>query len=373
MDIKLDFKDLNILCVDDDKEIIQSYKNLFRNLFNKVFISTNPLKAIEIFKKTKIDLVITDYLMPQMNGIEFSKEIRKIDPQIPIILITAFNEYHILKEALENNITYFLTKPFSIKILLNVLDKIKKEIIATKYLLKAQKEYIEYVDYQQNLTLKKQLTILEDESTTKKNRYFDINVFFKPKDILSGDSYLVKIYDEKIIIFIADGMGKGISASFTSLISTAFIKFCLKEYSFKETISKYQKFIKENLLEEETISFSFLEIFKNKINYAICGMPATLIKQNENIIKIKSNNPPFSKWLNEINISIFEDNFDEILTFSDGLSELYINENKLFLTVLKNYLKEYKHFSSFLRNIDDIILNQQDDITIIHLRRKNGN
>jgi len=373
MNINIDLKELNILCVDDDENIIQSYINLFRNLFNEVYVSTNPIEAIEIFKKNNIDLIITDYLMPQMNGIEFSKEIRKIDPQIPIILITAFNEYNILKEALENNITYFLTKPFSIKILLNVLDKIKKEIIATKYLIKAQKEYIEYIDYQQNLTLKKQLTIMEDDSKIKKNKYFDINVFFKPKDILSGDSYLVKIYDEKIIIFIADGMGKGISASFTSLISTAFIKFCLKEYSFKETLNKYKKFIKENLLEEETISFSFLEIFKNKINYAICGMPATLIKQNENIIKIKSNNPPFTKWINEINISTFENKFDEIFTFSDGLSESYINENKLFLTYLKSYLKTYKHFYSFLQNIDDIILNQQDDITIINIRRKNGN
>jgi len=373
MNIQIYLKDLNILCVDDDENIIQSYKNLFRNLFNKVYVSTNPIEAIEIFKNNNIDLIITDYLMHQMNGIEFSKEIRKIDPQIPIVLITGFSEYNILKEALENNITYFLTKPFSIKILLNVLDKIKKEIIATKYILKAQKEYIEYVDYQQNITLKKQLIIMVDESKIKKNKHFNINVVFRPKDILSGDSYLIKIYDEKIIIFIADGMGKGISASFTSLISTAFIKFWLKKYSFKETLNKYKEFIKENLLEEEAISFSFLEIFKNKINYAICGMPATLIKQNENIIKIKSNNPPFSKWLNEINISTFEDNFDEILTFSDGLSELYINENKLFLTVLKNYLSNYKHFSSFLQNIDDYILNQQDDITIINIRRKNGN
>ncbi|MGM0624011.1 MAG: response regulator transcription factor, partial [Campylobacterota bacterium] len=93
-------KELNILCVDDAKSIRDSYKHILNSYFKEVYIVADGVEALEMFKKKSIDIVITDYMMPNMNGLELTKELRKIDKIVPIILVTAMKESEILQEAL---------------------------------------------------------------------------------------------------------------------------------------------------------------------------------------------------------------------------------------------------------------------------------
>ena len=83
-----------IMFVDDEEWLVDYGKNLFENLGYKVFGETSSVQALEAFKKNpdEFDLIITDQTMPNMSGIELTKKILEIRPDIPIILCTGYSK-----------------------------------------------------------------------------------------------------------------------------------------------------------------------------------------------------------------------------------------------------------------------------------------
>lgn len=108
-----------ILVVDDEKHIIQIVKfNLEKRGNYTVVTAENGLEALEVYKEKKPDLIISDIMMPIMTGFEFYEELRKIDKEIPFIILTAKGQDSYYEEGQEKGIIDFLTKPFSPKFLL---------------------------------------------------------------------------------------------------------------------------------------------------------------------------------------------------------------------------------------------------------------
>ncbi|MFA6636745.1 MAG: response regulator [Candidatus Omnitrophota bacterium] len=101
----------NILIVDDDRDMCSSLADVMSlvNDYN-VTTCTSPKKAIEIVRKTDLSLVLIDYKMPDMNGIETVKEIRKIKPDLPIIMLTAFLSAELVEEARREGVLTVLSK-----------------------------------------------------------------------------------------------------------------------------------------------------------------------------------------------------------------------------------------------------------------------
>ncbi|MGB5157546.1 MAG: PAS domain S-box protein [Desulfobacterales bacterium] len=129
----------NILLVDDEKELASVEKKMLEVLGYHVTKTTNAMDALEIFKENAdiFDLVITDMTMPFMTGIQLSKEIFRIRPEIPVVLCTGFNEHISSEKSFEIGISDFIMKPYdmrklgsSIRRVLDeqsgVVDKIKK-------------------------------------------------------------------------------------------------------------------------------------------------------------------------------------------------------------------------------------------------------
>lgn len=84
----------------------------------------NGKQAIEITKTEKPDLVIMDYKLPDLNGLTISKEIREIDKDIPIILLTGVNIEPEDRIRLETIVDVFLTKPFDYVELITAIKRI---------------------------------------------------------------------------------------------------------------------------------------------------------------------------------------------------------------------------------------------------------
>lgn len=124
-------KNLKVLVVDDAyfmrELIIKELKEFGCEVIGE---AKNGLEAIRMYKKYKPDLVTMDIKMPEMNGIETIKEIKRINPQAKIIVITGV--YDSKKEALKAGADDFLKKPFQPAFLWKKIDKIiensKKEI-----------------------------------------------------------------------------------------------------------------------------------------------------------------------------------------------------------------------------------------------------
>ena len=82
----------------------------------------NPIEALEHFRQHGADVVVTDLRMPGMSGIELLTQIREVDPEVPVIVITAFSTLESAIEALRQGASDFLKKPFDMEELLVVVE-----------------------------------------------------------------------------------------------------------------------------------------------------------------------------------------------------------------------------------------------------------
>jgi CheY-like chemotaxis protein len=104
-----------VLVVDDDQVSHQILRILLRREDHDVFSATNGLEAIESLQDQPVDLVITDINMPEMDGLEFLRWLRKDETfhDIPVIVLTASGQLNLVEKANEQGATGFITQPFS--------------------------------------------------------------------------------------------------------------------------------------------------------------------------------------------------------------------------------------------------------------------
>ncbi len=120
--------DFTILLLDDYIETDESIGNFLRKRGCKVIFETNPKRALQIFQEEEIDIIITDIKMPELNGIEFIKQIKKLNEDIEFIIITAYREMDTMKEAISLGVTEYLDKPVGFNELLLAIEKTRKYI-----------------------------------------------------------------------------------------------------------------------------------------------------------------------------------------------------------------------------------------------------
>ena len=115
--------------IDDEPDIVRIATSALQNAGYSVHSFTKPSEALEDMRincKEKMSIVITDVRMPGYSGFEVARLVRTIKPDVPIVLITAFeinsNEFEKVFPSLEIN--QFLQKPFHIKQLLEVVENI---------------------------------------------------------------------------------------------------------------------------------------------------------------------------------------------------------------------------------------------------------
>jgi len=120
---------MNILVVDDDSVQLQTLRRGLRNKGYRVLEALSAEEALNRFTLStvaKIDLVLSDYLMPGMNGIELLKKIREHYGPLPVILMTAYGEKDLVIEALRNRCDSFIEKPFTLDQLMQEIERVKK-------------------------------------------------------------------------------------------------------------------------------------------------------------------------------------------------------------------------------------------------------
>ena len=125
-------KDLSILYVEDDP-IIQKQTHKFLNLlFKSVEIANDGQEALHKYQEKNFDIIITDIVMPNMNGLELSKKIKKINPDQHIIVTSAYNDSEQLIEFINLHVRQFMLKPVEINNMLSTLYNVSKSIVNNK-------------------------------------------------------------------------------------------------------------------------------------------------------------------------------------------------------------------------------------------------
>lgn len=126
-------KECTVLYVEDEKSIQKQTKMILDDFVKEVRVASDGQRGLEMALEDDIDVIITDIMMPNLNGIDMLKELKETHKKsIPSIITTAFTETEYLMEAIRLKVDGFIVKPINIKDLLNsiyavMLPKIQKE------------------------------------------------------------------------------------------------------------------------------------------------------------------------------------------------------------------------------------------------------
>lgn len=108
---------LNVLVVDDSKTALAALEEVLTQLGCRAALSGSAAEALKLLDRREFDLVLSDLVMPDMDGLELMKRIKDRRPQIPVILITQYASLDTAVEALRQGAEDYLIKPAGVELL----------------------------------------------------------------------------------------------------------------------------------------------------------------------------------------------------------------------------------------------------------------
>jgi DNA-binding response OmpR family regulator len=115
--------ELRILVVDDDEQILEMLVAFLRRKYD-VAVATDGIRALELLKEQHFDIVLSDVDMPRMNGIELLKAVRRLYPEVAVVIMTGLPEVEAAVQALKVGAIDYLSKPFDLQVLGDAITRI---------------------------------------------------------------------------------------------------------------------------------------------------------------------------------------------------------------------------------------------------------
>ncbi|HRF56357.1 MAG TPA: response regulator, partial [Campylobacterales bacterium] len=259
------------------------------------------------------------------------------------------------------------------------ISDISAHEVAKKQEMELLKFKERYHNAQQQDAFKKQKKIIQDEISHLFKHGWLFDSHYRPLDILSGDTFgAIKINDDRYLFYIVDAMGKGLSASVTSIQSTSFINNSVDQaiergdFKLEDVIKPFCHFIKKQLLSDELLCIVFLDFdMKNEsIKIANYGMPPILLEADNVIRNIKPNNAPIMSFFSsDIIDDISLKDVIKIALYSDGLNEAACNDDKPYSNSIDADFRESTLIREFLKAFESKTSKLDDDVTLIFISK----
>ncbi len=120
-----------ILLVDDDIRILESLEEILNTFGYRVISRPDAESALSLLREgIGIDLVITDYRMPGMNGVEFIMVLRQILPSVPVIILTGYASVEVYLKSVSLGAFEYINKPVKMKVLNRIVKSALKRSAA---------------------------------------------------------------------------------------------------------------------------------------------------------------------------------------------------------------------------------------------------
>jgi DNA-binding NtrC family response regulator len=112
-----------ILVVDDNQDLLNTFAMILKRRGFSVQTASDGAAAIDKFKEQDFDVTLMDIVMPQMNGVDASRKMKEINPEAPIILMTAYSDDELLQTARKQGVRQIIHKPVRIDQLIELIMK----------------------------------------------------------------------------------------------------------------------------------------------------------------------------------------------------------------------------------------------------------
>jgi len=239
---------VSIICIDDEPLILNISKIYLGKKGYLVSTAECPEKALELIRKNNYDIIISDYEMPKMNGIDLFKEIKREGDPPPFILFSGKERKSIIFEIINNEIDLYISKGYNLKEKYSSIS----DFIAN--LIKERDK--ENVLSQKNDTLKKVHHSIDLKNKIYLNRKI-FNINSSPSILIDEDK---KIIDVNHSFEVISGYSK---QDLTNFLWTNFV--CPESLSY---MSHYHEERRAGKRPPETYQFKFIDKYKDQ--YLIC-------------------------------------------------------------------------------------------------------
>jgi PAS domain S-box-containing protein len=115
--------ELTILYVEDDPPSLTYTTTILKSFVDKIYIALDGREGLELYKRYKPDIVISDINMPYLNGIELARKIKEINPKTQVIFTTAFDNSSFLLESISLGISNYIIKPVQKKQMMDAIQR----------------------------------------------------------------------------------------------------------------------------------------------------------------------------------------------------------------------------------------------------------
>jgi PAS domain S-box-containing protein len=135
---------LSVLLVEDDALSLFVYSEFIKKLVTDVYTAIDGREGIKVFKKNKPDIIITDIIMPELDGLEMIREIKKSDSQVKVIMISGHSETDYFIRSIDLGVDGYLLKPLDNNKLENKIVELGKNILLGKKVAYTEKKFHDF-------------------------------------------------------------------------------------------------------------------------------------------------------------------------------------------------------------------------------------
>lgn len=354
----------SLLIVEDNADMRRMLTNLLAPIYT-LHIAVHGLEGLEKAAAHTPDLIITDVMMPEMDGHEMTKRLKE-NPllcRIPVLMLTAKSETSQKIEGIEFGADDYLTKPFD-----------ARELRVRVHSLLEKRQYERLIE-QRNNEIEKELETarllqrrLLPQSLPEIPGYQSA-VRYIPMDKVGGDFYDMRFHDNTIELFIADVSGHGLPGAFLATVT----KMALDTVDNGLSPAAVLREINSVIL-NATVNYNYvtafhavIDITTRRMTYSSAGHfpPLVYRAKNDSFHELKTKGNPLgwfdAPMLNETSIDL--ESGDRILLYTDGIIES-MNSDK----------EEYadNRFMDFIRSHSDLSPDEFQEALITDLHQFTG-
>jgi serine phosphatase RsbU (regulator of sigma subunit) len=334
----------SILIVDDEEMVLSSLRGLFMlQTSYQVLEAGDPRKALEDLSRTRVDLVISDFLMPQMNGIEFLKEVKKVQPETIRVLLTGYaDKENAIKAINDVGLYHYLEKPWDNEALLSIVRNGLKEKSLRQKLGEKVKELDslmtrhEAIERELEMAARVQKSLLpRDFPVLDGYRFANL---YQPSAEIGGDFFDLAPIEGGVVLLVSDVIGHGVQAA----LSTMLLKGVFREavslnddpVALLEDMNRRLHSVLPTGMYAAAAAFA-IRAGSEEIAFANAGLPYPFVlRKSGRLDEIVLSGPPLGLFEKDVipfeSRTIVAGSGDVLLAGSDGIGSIDNGDGALF-------------------------------------------
>jgi len=365
-----------LMVVDDEPDVQllmkQKFRKQLRNHEYEFIFAANGSEALERLKENPdIDVILCDVNMPEMDGITLLSKTKVVNPTVQTVIVSAYGDMRNIRRAMNNGAFDFVTKPINFNDLGATIAKTIKHVQRLKESITEKEQLHQKLErYSRDLektieertneiTVQKEIIEAKNQSITESINYAkriqdaalprveeikesipDSFIYFKPRDIVSGDFYWFLKVEQKIVVTAADCTGHGVPGAFMSLIGNDLLNEIVNSRGVLESdkiLNELHDSVRKALRQEENksrdgmdLALCVIDIENKKLQFSGAKNPLVYFKNGEMTV-IKGDKYPIGgvQFQLDRNYTRHEVDLSEpimIYIFSDGYQDQFGGE-----------------------------------------------